>query len=103
MGYDWKTNGARTTMKPTCRDRCLRYLKKHDGEWVASGHMQRLAQQNSTFTGATVARELRRLAEDGEVEVKQIKKHAHYRWTQEQSTQSREARRKAGLAFFETL
>jgi hypothetical protein len=64
----------------TCRERCLRYLKNNKGIWVASGKMQRLAQKKSSFTGATVARELRRLAEDKEIEVDHIKNHAHYRY-----------------------
>jgi len=63
----------------SCKNRCLKYLKNHSGVWVASGKMQRLAQQNSTYTGSTVSRDLRKLAEDKEIEVKYIKGHAHYR------------------------
>ncbi len=55
-------------------------MQSHPDTWIASGEMQRLAQQNSTYTGSTVSRELRRLAEDGEIEVTKIKNHAHYKF-----------------------
>jgi hypothetical protein len=84
-------------MERTCRQRCVDYLKRHQNEWIASGEMQRLAVQHSTFTGSTVARELRRIAEEGEVEVKLINNHAHYRYV------DKEPQRLKAIAWFDAL
>lgn len=69
-------------MELTCKDRCLRYLKKHPNEWIAKGHICDVAQNNSTFIGETIGRALRKLAEAKEIEVTQIKNHAHYRYVE---------------------
>jgi hypothetical protein len=85
-------------MTKTCSQRCVDYLKRHPDMWIASGHMQRLGAQNSTYTPATIARQLRELAQVGEIEVEIRKGHAHYRYTG-----GSEAKRLQALQFFEAL
>ena len=82
--------------KLTCSQRCLRYLRRRSNTWVASGEIQRIASQKSTYTGSTVSRALRLLAEQGAINVKQIKGHSHYMYDGEQ-----ERKRLQGLAYFE--
>lgn len=85
-------------MTRTCSQRCVDYLKRHHGEWVASGHIQRIGAQNSTYTPSNISRRLRELAQTGEIEVEIRKGHAHYRYTG-----SNEAKRLQAIQFFETL
>ena len=80
----------------TCSERCLRYLKRRPNEWVAKGHICKVAEANSTYIGETVGRALRKLAEAGQLEKKTVKGHTHYRWTGED-----ERKRLAGLKYFD--
>lgn len=73
-------------------------MQNHKGEWVAGGHIQRLAVQHSTYTPQNVGRRLRELAAVGAIEVKIEKGHAYYRYTGEA-----ERKRLAGLAYFESM
>lgn len=86
----------------TCRQRCLRYLQKHPNEWVCGGTMQRLAVHHSTYTPQSVARRLREIAEDGEIEVKQEKGLAWYRWTHDRRAEY-ERNSKQWVANFDAL
>lgn len=66
-------------MKTSLRQRLLKYVRGSNG-WVASGKLQELAMQ-AGYTPQTAGRQLRLLAEDGELEVSYQgkRKHAHYR------------------------
>jgi hypothetical protein len=63
----------------TLKDRLIRYLKLTDN-WVASGTMQRMVAEKTTYTPQTTGRLLRELHEEGILDVKYIKNHAHYRY-----------------------
>lgn len=82
----------------SCSTRCLKYLQKQPNQWVAKGHICKVAEANSTYIGETIGRALRKLAESGELEVKQIKNHSYYRWSGDS-----EAKRLAGLKYFDSL
>ena len=60
------------------RERCLAYLTKHP-IWIASGDFQRMVAAKTTYTPSYVARELRKLCEDGMIEVSYRKNHAFYK------------------------
>lgn len=65
--------------KLTLRERLVRYLTKHGG-WVASGELQRIVSEHTTYTPQTTGRELRLLHEANTLEVKYGEKnHAYYR------------------------
>lgn len=80
----------------SCSDRCLRYLKRKPNEWVAKGQICKVAEANSTYIGETIGRALRKLAEQGQLEVKTEKGHAYYRWTGED-----ERKRLACIKYFD--
>lgn len=61
------------------KERILAYYKAHPGQWIASGDIQRMVTEKTTYTAANATRRLRELAEDGELEVEYRKNHAYYR------------------------
>ena len=63
----------------TLRERLIAYLKKNHGEWVPKGEIQRLVANHTTYTPENAGRRLRELHEDGLLEVRYVKNHAHYR------------------------
>ena len=85
-------------MELTCSQRCLRYLQKQPGVWVASGDIQRIGAAKSTYTPSNISRRLREIAEAGQIEVKIIKGHAYYRYTGED-----ERKRLDAIKWFDSL
>lgn len=65
-------------MKKSLRDRLIAYFKKTHG-YVASGDLQRLVMQHTSYTPSNVSRRLRELVEDGVLEVQYRQNHAFYR------------------------
>lgn len=63
----------------TLKERLLRYLQKHQGVYIASGELQRLTVEKTSYTAQNAGRRLRELAEDGLIEVEYRKGHAFYR------------------------
>lgn len=49
----------------TLRERILRYMRKHAGEWVPGAEIERLTMENTKHTGSTATRLCRTLAEEG--------------------------------------
>ena len=56
-----------------------------------------MAVKYSTYTPSNVSRRLRELAEDGEIQVRLVDGHAHYRLV------NKEPQRLRAIAFFDTL
>lgn len=93
------------SMKPkvSLRDRLLKYLQKQHG-WIASGDLQRLVVQHTSYTPRTAVRRLEELAEEGELEVEYRKGHAFYRAnTGEVTTAQLVATNAERLAWYESL
>lgn len=67
--------------KLSLSERLLRYLKNNHGQWFASGALQLLVTEKTNYSPANATRRLRKLAENGEIEVKYVKGHAHYSYT----------------------
>lgn len=65
-------------MKQSLKERLTKYLRNHHG-WVASGELQRLVMEKTTYTPRTTVRRLEELAEEGGLEVSYRKGHAFYR------------------------
>lgn len=86
-------------MKQGCRTRCLAYLRKYAGKWIAKGTICDLARTHGGYTGEMTGRRLRELAESGEIEVKEIKGHAHYRWVEDKRKTLEDIRIRALEAF----
>lgn len=64
--------------KQTLKERLVKWLKAQKG-WVPSGELQRVVAQSTSYTPQNVGRRMRELENEGIVEVKYIKGHAHYR------------------------
>lgn len=60
------------------KQRLLRYLQNNHG-FIASGEIQRIATEKTTYTPSNVSRRLRELENEGEIEVTYRKGHAWYR------------------------
>lgn len=60
------------------RQRILAYHKRNTGVWIPKGEILRLVTQNTSYTSDNAGRRLREMAEDGDLQVKQVKGHAHY-------------------------
>lgn len=60
------------------KNRLANYLERK-ADWVASGHLQELAQQNGYWSPQNTGRRLRELENEGIVEVEYRKGHAWYR------------------------
>lgn len=69
--------------KPTCRQRCYRYLQRRAGVWVNGGEIERAAAAVSTYKASNVSRRLRELAEDKEIERKEEQGSVWYRWVRD--------------------
>jgi len=78
-------------MTLSLKDRLELFLRKH-GAWIASGELQRLVAQKTTYTPRTTVRRLEELAEEGVLEVKYLKGHAWYRIAQEESWEEKRLR-----------
>lgn len=62
----------------TLKERLVRYFRNKTG-FVASGDIQRIASEKTSYTPSNVSRRLRELENEGVLEVRYIKGHAHYR------------------------
>lgn len=69
-------------MKQSLKDRLYQYLLRGHG-WIASGELQRIVMQHTTYTPRTTVRRLEELAAEGKLEVEYRTKngvrHAYYR------------------------
>lgn len=65
-------------MKLTLKERLVRWLAKQEA-WVASGEIQRVVALNTTYSPQNVGRRLRELENEGVLEVRYERGHAHYR------------------------
>lgn len=72
---------SRTSLK----ERLLKWLRHHPG-YIPSGELQRIVAQNTTYSPANVTRRLRELENEGLIEVKYERGHAHYRAAQKPLT-----------------
>lgn len=70
-------------MKTSLRQRILNYYERNKGNWIASGTLQRLVAEKTTYTPQNVGRRLRELAEDGLLEVEYREGHAWYRFKEQ--------------------
>ena len=68
-------------MKTSLKNRITNWLRKK-GEWVASGEIQRLVQENGYWSPQNSGRRLRELVVEGILEVEYRKGHAFYRYKQ---------------------
>ena len=84
--------------KQSLKDRLLAYMQRHHTEWIASGHLERLVKEHTTYSAANATRRLRELENEGHLEVKIVKGHAHYKFKDRAQIekQNREA-----LAYFD--
>ena len=65
-------------MKQSLKDRLLAYINKLDKP-IASGELQRLVMEKTSYTPRTTVRRLEELAEEGLLEVSYKKGHAYYK------------------------
>jgi hypothetical protein len=66
------------------KDRLARFLKAYYSQaWISSGELQRIVADKTDYTPQNVGRRLRELENEGVIEVKYVKGHAHYRWSGE--------------------
>lgn len=63
----------------TLKQRILSYFQRNPDLVVPSGEIQRMVQEKTIYTPSNATRRLRELAQEGFLEVKQIKNHAHYK------------------------
>lgn len=68
-----------STTTISLKSRLADYLKRQ-ATWKASGELQRLVTQRTTYTAQNAGRRLRELVNEGVLEVKYIKNHAYYRY-----------------------
>ena len=63
------------------KERLLRYMQNRHAEWIAKGDLERLVLEHTKHTSEYCNRELRKLAEAGDLEVsyRGSKHHAFYR------------------------
>lgn len=85
------------------KQRLLRYLQKRQGVWIASGDLQRLVTENTSYTAANATRRLRELVEEGELEVEYRKNHAFYRSGKPQTVRRVEIRDGRAVEIIETV
>lgn len=67
------------------KERLARYMRNNHG-WIASGDIQRLASEKTSYTPRNVSRRLRELQNEGVLEVQIRRGHAFYRVAQEEPT-----------------
>lgn len=68
------------------KERLTKYLRNNHG-FIASGDLQRLVAEKTTYTPRTTCRRLEELAVDGVLEVQYRKGHAYYRISEVKSPQ----------------
>ena len=114
-------------MQSSLQQRLVRYLKNHEGEWIAKAQLADLARSKMGVTGETSGRRLRVLAEvslwgyrptdtpehrtghellaGGRVEVKQINGHSYYAYFPPATRQVRRVVVEGGVAMevYETV
>ena len=78
------------------KERLYRYLLKQHG-FVASGDLQRIVAERTTYSPQNVGRRLRELVESGELEVSYRKGHAWYQAKTREDPKTEAARK---VAFF---
>ena len=78
------------------KERLYRYLLKQHG-FVASGDLQRIVAERTTYSPQNVGRRLRELVESGDLVVKYIKGHAWYKANETEDLKTEAARK---VAFF---
>jgi len=61
------------------RPRLERFFRNHPDTWFPSGEIQRMVTERTHYTPSNATRRLREMAEEGILEVKQVKNHAHYK------------------------
>jgi DNA-binding transcriptional ArsR family regulator len=62
----------------TLKERIERYMRAHHG-WIAKGELLRIASAKTDYTADNTGRRLRELENEGILEVRYVKNHAHYR------------------------
>lgn len=72
-------------------DRLARWFKANPGEH-ASGDIQRMVMEKTTYTAQNVGRRLRELENEGVLEVSYRKNHAHYRYKEQMTHRAVEVR-----------
>jgi DNA-binding transcriptional ArsR family regulator len=65
------------------KERLARYLRNNHG-WIASGDLQRIVADKTSYSPQNVGRRLRELKNDGVLEVQIRKGHAYYRVAEKQ-------------------
>jgi len=60
------------------KDRLHNYLKKIYPNSIASGELQRIVAEKTTYSPQNVGRRMRELENEGKVKVHYVKKHAWY-------------------------
>ena len=68
-------------MELSLKDRLVKYLQNNHG-WIASGTLQRIVAEKTTYTPRTTCRRLEELVNNNKLEVQYRKGHAWYRATQ---------------------
>jgi DNA-binding Lrp family transcriptional regulator len=77
------------------------FLRKYYSEkFIPSGDLQRIVAEKTTYSPQNVGRRMRELENEGVVEVKYVRGHAHYRYREAESF---EAQRQKSLQWFEDL
>jgi len=62
------------------RERILAYYRKHAGEWISGGEIERLVAEKTTYKASNASRRLRELREDGLLEAKEVKGTVFYQY-----------------------
>jgi len=70
--------------RASLKDRLAAYFRRNHSFWIASGAVQRLVMEKTSYTPQNVGRRLRELAEEGVLEVEYRKGHAYYRLKEKQ-------------------
>jgi hypothetical protein len=87
--------------RKSLKDRLAAFLKKYySAAWISSGELQRIVAEKTDYTPQNVGRRLRELENEGVVEVKYVRGHAHYRFIATATVAQRIAR---SLTWFDEL
>ena len=65
-------------MELSLKDRLVKYLQNNHG-WIASGTLQRIVAEKTTYTPRTTCRRLEEAVTEGRLEVQYRKGHAWYK------------------------
>jgi DNA-binding transcriptional ArsR family regulator len=85
--------------RATLKERLLKWLRNHPG-FIPSGELQRIVAQSTKYSPQNVGHRLRELENEGLIEVKYERGHAHYRAVLRETFEQAMARQ---LAWFESL